>query len=227
MLWKLPKNIDRSNAPLWRYMSFSAYVRLLQTNSLFFSRLDRFGDPSEGSLTENLKRRITTDRKLFIQKLLKNRQQLEIFFGVQLPDDVVAWPRLSKLREKRYAREIEAISSLYETRSNEVQFVEDISRIHNECEEQALLPNLLSKWRRCFKSEIYQWQLSCLSIYEDLNSYANCWTRNENESFAMWNLYCRDNMGVAVCTTAERFIDILERHSGDGNWKGKVGYNSH
>ena len=37
----------------------------------------------------------------------------------------------------------------------------------------------------------------------------------------MWNLYCRDGMGVAVCTTAERFLDILERHSGDGNWRGK------
>lgn len=34
---------------LWRYMDFTKYVDVLHTNSLFFSRADRFDDPFEGS----------------------------------------------------------------------------------------------------------------------------------------------------------------------------------
>ena len=34
---------------LWRYMDFTKFVSLLDSNSLFFSRADLLGDPYEGS----------------------------------------------------------------------------------------------------------------------------------------------------------------------------------
>jgi hypothetical protein len=45
-LFQEPDDLD---APLWRYMSFTKYVSLLETRSLYFSRADQLGDPYEGS----------------------------------------------------------------------------------------------------------------------------------------------------------------------------------
>ncbi len=41
-----PTNADEK---VWRYMDFSKFVSLLHTRGLFFTRLDRFADPFEGS----------------------------------------------------------------------------------------------------------------------------------------------------------------------------------
>lgn len=37
------------NEKVWRYMDFTKFVSMLHTNSLFFSRADKLGDPLEGS----------------------------------------------------------------------------------------------------------------------------------------------------------------------------------
>jgi hypothetical protein len=59
------------------------------------------------------------------------------------------------------------------------------------------------------------------------NTYVNCWTNTDNESHALWNIYCPSTEGVAIKTTVEKLkqsisplklsydIDIL-----------KVSYNS-
>lgn len=38
--------------PVWRYMSFTKFVSLLTSRSLFFCRADRLGDPFEGSVSK-------------------------------------------------------------------------------------------------------------------------------------------------------------------------------
>lgn len=38
--------------PIWRYMDLAKYIALLNTQSLHFSRLDKLGDPFEGSLSK-------------------------------------------------------------------------------------------------------------------------------------------------------------------------------
>lgn len=40
---------DQSTS-IWRYMDFSKFVWFLENNALYFSRLDKFADPYEGSL---------------------------------------------------------------------------------------------------------------------------------------------------------------------------------
>ena len=40
-----------AEAVLWRYMDFVKYVSLLDKQALFFERVDRLGDPFEGSLS--------------------------------------------------------------------------------------------------------------------------------------------------------------------------------
>ena len=42
-----PKNPD---IPIWRYMDFTKFVSMLVHKGLYFSRLDKLGDPFEGSL---------------------------------------------------------------------------------------------------------------------------------------------------------------------------------
>lgn len=40
---------DDQNVKIWRYMDFAKFVSLLERKGLFFSRVDRLGDPFEGS----------------------------------------------------------------------------------------------------------------------------------------------------------------------------------
>ena len=42
-------NPPNDDATLWRYMDFMKFVSLLDTQSLFFARADKLGDPFEGS----------------------------------------------------------------------------------------------------------------------------------------------------------------------------------
>jgi hypothetical protein len=39
------------NAKVWRYMDFTKYVALLEAGALYFCRIDKLGDPFEGSTT--------------------------------------------------------------------------------------------------------------------------------------------------------------------------------
>lgn len=39
-----------SNAILWRYMNFDKFISMLETESLFFCRADKFSDPFEGTI---------------------------------------------------------------------------------------------------------------------------------------------------------------------------------
>src|SRR5215207_9699692 len=40
---------DDENVRVWRYMTFIKFVSLLDRSALFFARVDRLGDPFEGS----------------------------------------------------------------------------------------------------------------------------------------------------------------------------------
>ena len=42
----------KDDAALWRYMDFTKFVSLLDTQSLYFARADRLGDPFEGSFSK-------------------------------------------------------------------------------------------------------------------------------------------------------------------------------
>jgi hypothetical protein len=49
---------EDENIEIWRYMDFTKFVSLLDKRSLYFCRVDKLGDPFEGSLTEmNVKAR--------------------------------------------------------------------------------------------------------------------------------------------------------------------------
>lgn len=50
--------LENENVKIWRYIDFTKFVSLLDTQSLFFSRSDKLGDPFEGSTSRaNLKLR--------------------------------------------------------------------------------------------------------------------------------------------------------------------------
>jgi len=48
---EIPSTIEypeNKNIPIWRYLSFSKFMDLISTNSIFFSRADKFEDNFEG-----------------------------------------------------------------------------------------------------------------------------------------------------------------------------------
>lgn len=52
------------NAKIWRFMDFTKFVSLLKEESLYFSRVDKFNDPFEGSITlKDYERRKTFNEK--------------------------------------------------------------------------------------------------------------------------------------------------------------------
>jgi hypothetical protein len=44
----------KDNATLWRYMSFEKFANILATESLFFSRADKYDDKFEGYIPESV-----------------------------------------------------------------------------------------------------------------------------------------------------------------------------
>jgi hypothetical protein len=42
---------DDVNVPIWRYMEFAKFVAMLEYSGVFFSRINRLGDPYEGALS--------------------------------------------------------------------------------------------------------------------------------------------------------------------------------
>ncbi len=66
--FKAPQKCRR----IWRYMDFSQFVNMLETESLYFTRLDLLDDPHEGSFSwleladkeqEDLKKQLVKLRK--------------------------------------------------------------------------------------------------------------------------------------------------------------------
>jgi len=44
--FELPEDLA---APIWRYMDFTKFVAMLESDSLYFARSDRLGDPFEAA----------------------------------------------------------------------------------------------------------------------------------------------------------------------------------
>ena len=65
-------NVSDRNASIWRYMDIIKFISLLDQKSLFFTRLDKLGDPFEGSITKHRQ---------------SERQELEKRYGVILYKD--------------------------------------------------------------------------------------------------------------------------------------------
>lgn len=55
----------KPNEKIWRYMTFSKFVNMLTTNSLFFARADTFSDQLEGTVNEPTRQRLIDEFKGF------------------------------------------------------------------------------------------------------------------------------------------------------------------
>ena len=110
------------NEKVWRYLSFSRFVWMLQKKQLWLARADLLGDPWEIALTG--------DQLAFV--IARH--------PIQPIDD----PRPRETAQQRIAR-------------------------------------IMPLWRR--------------------STFANCWSKSEHESHALWRIYCDSVEGIAVQTT--------------------------
>jgi len=67
-------------------------------------------------------------------------------------------------------------------------------------------------------------QLSEFSKHMLRYTIINCWHINENESAAMWKLYCSNNEGIAVQSTFNRLITSFDDDPDESIFVGKVQY---
>jgi hypothetical protein len=125
---KKPLNMDEKLSPeqrLWKYMSFTKFMSLLETRSLFFCKADKFEDVFEGKIPTRF------------------------FYG--------------------WAKDYEEL----------------FKEIHEKLKERVFI---------------------------------NCWSLNDEESYAMWKIYASKNDGVCVQTT----IDRLQRAFINPNEKPRI-----
>ena len=110
------------NAILWRYMDFTKYVSLLDRNALFFGRVDKLGDPFEGSIPE---RNIPLRREGFPDFSEANKNRFAEHHGSLLKDFrksivVNCWHHNnieSDFMWKVYARQNEGVAIVTNTES--------------------------------------------------------------------------------------------------------------
>lgn len=112
---------------LWRYMSFSKFVSLLETSAIFFSKPSGFLDPYEGSFSHS---------------------DLERFLG-----EYIYW------NEKDRKAFIDGVDQVYARAKIALDYVG-----------------------------------------------ISCWHMNNEESAAMWDLYCRRDEGIAIKTSVNNLI---------------------
>lgn len=136
------------NTTLWRYMSFTKYKSLLETNSLFFCRADKFSDPYECSIPKKEYEFRLSPEKFADEERLFNRTD-------------------SKFDLENAKKKAEGIAATHQ------------------------------KFRTA--------------------TTVNCWHINNNESDAMWQLYLKDNEGIAVRTNAKKLYKSFQ------NTKEKIG----
>ncbi|EGR3395404.1 DUF2971 domain-containing protein [Vibrio parahaemolyticus] len=63
----------QDSASLWRYLDFTKFVSLLDTQTLFFCRADRFADPFEGATTK----KTVEHRAKYIEELVLRHPKIE------------------------------------------------------------------------------------------------------------------------------------------------------
>lgn len=65
------------NVKIWRYMDFTKFVSLLETESLFLSRVDKFEDPYEGATSHanaNMRPHIYGGRIFTVRKAYRRKR---------------------------------------------------------------------------------------------------------------------------------------------------------
>ena len=78
---EIPSTIEypeNQNIPIWRYLSFSKFMDLISTNSIFFSRADKFEDNFEGFVNKAHQNWIAEEFKRFktFEELKSNLEYL-------------------------------------------------------------------------------------------------------------------------------------------------------
>jgi len=71
------------NNKIWRYLDFAKFMSLLDTSALFFSRLDKLGDPFEGSLPIGVLEVLRNEPNVIISEeyLKKRRTEYSIYIN--------------------------------------------------------------------------------------------------------------------------------------------------
>jgi hypothetical protein len=136
---------DNNVAQIWKYMTLSEFISLLDSKMLFFCVVNKFEDKFEGSIT---------------QKDLENR-----------------------------------VSMFNYLKTNYPEYSDDLS-----IKEKKLRKDLRS--------------LVCI----------NSWHLNNSESAAMWKVHLKENEGIAIQSTFNRFVQALTGDKGNNVYIGKVKY---
>ena len=98
------------DAVLWRYMDFIKFISLLETNTLFFSRTDKLGDPFEGSFPK---------KNATVRTTLTPRLSLDdIFKYAHVTQHLTRYTLISCWHESEY--ESEAMWNRYTTENSDI-----------------------------------------------------------------------------------------------------------
>lgn len=122
-VFECPENEDTK---LWRYMDFTKFISLIDSESLFFSRVDQLNDPFEGSWTS----KNVEMRKAHFQNFPSESLQRHMDFMNKLSNLNQNWPRYTAVNcwhENEF--ESAAMWSLYLKSNEGIAIQTTISRL--------------------------------------------------------------------------------------------------
>ncbi|WP_139892846.1 DUF2971 domain-containing protein [Bacillus sp. D386] len=136
---------EKDNFGLWKYMSLSKFIALLENGSIYFSKPAAFEDPYEGAFSHIDLQDIIGDYSYW------DEEDKQTFWDEE--DKQIYYEELNGLRNKQ--------------------------------------------------------------VVESNYVGVSCWHMNEEESAAMWDLYCGRNEGIAIKTSFQDLINSYDRYDYD------------
>ncbi len=196
---------------IWRYMTFTKYVDLLRTASLYCARADLFDDTTEGEWQASMqKKRWLEGRKIISCELKILRRLIDV------------------LEETNASSPQEVVRCLYEIRESEVS--KDAPWILDELKDDFLIkhPQEVSDFIKSLKNNLEKYSASfevnyggaegnIRELIEEVerikrSTFLSCWHIEENQNMAMWKVYGQFEECVAVKTTFGKLQDVLSKN---------------
>ena len=182
-----------SDDPIWRYLSLAKYIDLLRTRSLYFPKVSRFQDETEGKWWGHA-------------HLYENAQRWR-----QSPANVQTLEELLERAGQDPSAIMREINRTLQLANERVRNILSTAIRAYPHKRREYLESVISSWKMHYDNHslaVQQWK-SDLDIFRE-STYISCWNRASSMSLAMWEMYGGGSESVGVRSTISKLEGLIE-----------------
>lgn len=205
---------------LVRYLTFTKFVDLLRTSSLYFARTDLMEDQTEGDWAFHILHKISDDLLQFWREgYLAHKLLYDSLSSIASPTFQDIKNEVSKTMDSQYKDMLELHNDGERYMSDYYGSVEKtISAIQMNMDFYYSAFQFQNKYTDPVES------LSIIRERMKISSYLNCWYSSDNMNIGMWKIY-GGSEAVAITTTQKKLLE-LEHNNLDLLSKEKLTFSS-